>query len=190
MRNPLRSEGEAFRFLIVVIVAAVVIVVAAYINTWLGVAAAIVAVAGIVWWLLQEGAVPGAADAVEHKVDPSTPAGTHRVLVVAAPGTADVRVGDGATDIVVVVPALASTLEAVTGAVDDRRADAEQTALSLTRRLSRPGVNVRGEVGADDPVLAVDDALRTFGADEIVVVGDADITQQIRGRVTVPVSQA
>src|SRR5205085_389532 len=39
MRNPLRSETEAFRFLIAVIVGALVIVGAAYINTWLGVAA-------------------------------------------------------------------------------------------------------------------------------------------------------
>src|SRR3954453_8736020 len=119
MRNPLRSEGEAFRFLIVVIAAAAVIVVAAIINTWLGVAAAILAAGGIVWWIMQE-PVPGAT-AQEPVVDPSTPAGTHRVLVVASPGTADGRVGDGATDVVVGVPALASTIEAVTGAVDDRR---------------------------------------------------------------------
>ena len=188
MRNPLRSEGEAFRFLIVVIAAAIVIVIASVINTWLGVAAAILAVGGIVWWLMQE-PVPGASEPPP-VVDPSTPAGTHRVLVVAPPGTADVRLGDGATDVVVVVPALASTLEAVTGAVDDRRADAEQTALALTRRLSRPGVNVRGEVGADDPVLAVEDMLRQFGADEIVVAGDTSVAEQIRGRVTVPVSLA
>jgi hypothetical protein len=134
--------------------------------------------------------VPGAAEPGEWKVDPSTPGSLHRVLVVAAPGTREVRLGDGATDVVVVVPALASTLEAVTGAVDDRRSDAEQTALALTRRLSRPGVNVRGEVGADDPLLAIDDALRTFGADEIVVVGDDAIVEQVRGRVTVPVVRA
>jgi hypothetical protein len=188
VRNPLRSEGEAFRFLIVVIAAAAVIVVAAIINTWLGVAAAILAVGGIVWWIMQE-PVPGAAEQ-EPVVDPSTPPGTHRVIVVASPGTADVRVGDDATDVVVVVPALSSTVEAVTGAVDDRRAEAEQTALALTRRLSRPGVNVRGEVGADDPVLAVEDMLRQFGADEIVVVGDTAVADQIRGRVTVPVSLA
>jgi hypothetical protein len=189
VRNPLRSEGEAFRFLIVVIVAAVVIIVAAFINTWLGVAAAVLAVAGVVWWLMQE-PVPGAADAADRKVDPSTPGSMHRVLVLAAPGTADVRVGAGATDIVVVVPALASTIEAVTGAVDERRADAEETATALSRRLSRPGVSVRGEVGADDPLLAVDDALRTFGADEIVVVGDEALVEQVRGRVTVPVHGA
>jgi hypothetical protein len=188
MRNPLRSETEAFRFLLVVIVGALVIVGAAVINTWLGVAAAVVAVAGIVWWLMQA-PLPGTAEPAR-KVDPSTPPGVHKVLVVAAPGTPTVRQPERATEIVVVVPALASKLEAATGAVDDRRADAEQTAAALTRRLSRPGVAVRGEVGADDPALAVDDALRTFGADEIVVVDDGELAETIRGRVTVPVTQA
>jgi hypothetical protein len=99
-------------------------------------------------------------------------------------------VADGATQIVVIVPALASTLEAATGAVDDRREEAEQTAVSLTRRLSRPGVGVRGEVGADDPVLAAEDALRTFGADEVIVAADDDVAAKIRERVTIPVSRA
>ena len=187
-RNPLRSEGEAFRFLGVVIVAALVIAGAAWVNTWLGVAVAVIAVTGVVWWLVQE-PVPGAADP-PRKVDPTTPGSTHRVLVVAPPGTADVRLGDNATEIVVVVPALASAVEALTGAVDDRRADAEQTVQSLTRRLARPGVAVRGDVGAGDPVLAAEDALRTFGADEIVVVGDDALAETLRGRVTVPVSRA
>jgi hypothetical protein len=188
VRNPLRSEPEAFRFLLVVIVAALVIVGAAYLNTWLGVAAAVLAVGGLVWWLMQE-PVPGAAEAPP-RLDPSTPPDEHRVLVVALPGTSAVRVADGATEIVVVVPAVASMLEAATGDVDDRRADAEQTALSLTRRLSRPGVGVRGEVGADDPVLAAEDALREFGADEVVVAADDDVAERIRERVTIPVSRA
>ena len=155
MRNPLRSESEAFRFLLVVIVGALVIVAGATVNTWLGVAAAVVVVIGIIWWLMQE-ALPGTVEPA-HKVDPSTPGGVHRVLVVAMPGTSSVTVGPNATEIVVTVPALASKLEAATGAVDDRRADAE-------------------------------DVLRTFGADAIVVAGDAAVADQIRGRVTVPVS--
>ena len=61
MRNPLRSEPEAFRFLIAVIVAAVVIVGAAHVNTWLGVAAALLALGGLAWWLMQE-PVPGLAE--------------------------------------------------------------------------------------------------------------------------------
>ena len=108
------------------------------------------------------------------------------MLVVALPGTESVSVGAGATDIVVVVPALASKLEAFTGAVDDRRAEAEETANRLAANLP----NARGEVGADDPALAVDDALRTFGADEIVVAGDDELFAAVRGRVTIPVSRA
>ena len=47
MRNPLRSEAEAYRFLGVVIVGAAVIIGAAFINTWLGVAVAVIAFAAI-----------------------------------------------------------------------------------------------------------------------------------------------
>ena len=43
MRNPLRSEAEAYRFLGVVIVGAAVIIGAAFINTWVGVAVAVIA---------------------------------------------------------------------------------------------------------------------------------------------------
>jgi len=177
-----------FKLLGVVIAGAVLIVIGAWINTWVGVAVAVLAVAGIVWWVMQE-PTPG-ADEPAPRLDSATPAGMHRVLVVAPPGASSVSVPDEVTDVVIVVPALASTTEALTGAVDDRRADAEQTSLALTRSLSRDGRNVRGEVGADDPVLAVEDALRTFGADEIVVAGDEAIAEQIRARVTVPVRRA
>jgi hypothetical protein len=51
VRNPLRSEAEAFRFLGVVIVGALVIAAAAYVNTWVGVAAAVLVVAGVVRWV-------------------------------------------------------------------------------------------------------------------------------------------
>jgi hypothetical protein len=183
MRNPLRSEAEAYRFLGVVIVGAAVIIGAAFINMWLGVAVAVVAFAALTRWLMQE-PVPGSADPPP-VVASGTPPGTHRVLVVAPPGTDAVTVPDGA-EVLVVVPALAATVEALTGAVDDRRADAEETAAALESRL--PGARV--EVGADDPALAVEDALRVFGADEVLVVGDDDLVRAIRARVAIPVSRA
>lgn len=184
MRNPLRSEAEAFRFLVAVIIGALVIVGAAYVNTWLGVAAAVVAVVGIGWWLKQE-PVPGAADPPP-KPAAATPPGTHRVLLVAAPGTESVRLANDATEVVVVVPALATTVEALTGGVDDRRADAQRTAEALAAGIP----NARARVGADDPGLAVEDALREFGADEIVVAGDDELVESVRSRVTIPVSRA
>jgi hypothetical protein len=51
VRNPLRTEAEAFRFLIVVIAGAVVIALLAYANKWAGVAAAVLVVGWIGWWL-------------------------------------------------------------------------------------------------------------------------------------------
>jgi hypothetical protein len=189
VRNPFRSESEMFRFLLVVIGGAVLVVLGAVINAWVGVAAAIVVVAGIVWWLMRE-PVPGAATPAP-QLDSATPSGVHRVLVVVPPGgSAPAAIPEAATDVVVIVPALASKTEALTGDVDDRRADAERTALSLTRTLSRDGRSVRGEVGADDPVQAVEDALRTFGADEVLVAGDDAMLEQVRGRVAVPVRPA
>jgi len=183
MRNPLRSEAEAYRFLGVVIVGAAVIIAASFANTWAGVAVAVLAFAGLVWWLRQE-PVPGAADA-PRPLASGTPPGKHRVLVVAPPGTEAVTVPDGA-EVLVVVPALAATVEALTGAVDDRRADAEATAAALESQL--PGARV--VVGADDPALAVEDALRVFGADEVLVVGDDGLVDAIRARVALPVSRA
>jgi hypothetical protein len=183
-RNPFSSEGEMFKLLGVVIGGAVLVVLGAWINTWVGVAVAVIAVAGIVWWVMQE-PTPGAAEAAP-KLDSATPAGVHRVLVVAAPGTSSVQVPDEVTDVVVVVPALSSTTEALTGAVDDRRHDAEATAAALESQLA----GARVEVGADDPALAVEDALRVFGADEVLVVGDDGMLESIRERVALPVSRA
>jgi len=183
MRNPLRSEAEAYRLLWIVIAGAAVIIVAAFINTWLGVAAAVIAFAALGWWLMHE-PVPGAAEPPP-VVTSGTPPGTHRVLVVAPPGTETVNVPNGA-EVLVVVPALASTAESLTGAVDDRRGDAEATAAALEARI--PGA--RAEVGADDPALAAEDALRLFGADEVLVVGDDGMFEAIRERVALPVSRA
>ena len=182
MRNPLRSEGEMYRFLWIVVGGAAVIVVAAAINTWAGIAVAVIAFVALGWWFFAE-PVPGTGDPPQSEVL-ATPTGRHRVLVVAPPGTENVAVPDDA-DILVVVPALASPLEAVTGAVDDRRADAESTAAALGARLS-----AKAEVGADDPALAAEDALRLFGADEVLVVGDDEMVDAIRERVAIPVNHA
>jgi hypothetical protein len=188
MRNPLRSEAEAFRFLVVVIGAAIVVVAAAYLNTWVGVAAALVAVGGVVAWLFR--ASPKAEPATV--LASGTPGATHRVLLVAASGTSGIaeRISERATDALVVVPALVSTVQALTGAVDDEREEARRTAEALAGEISRAGLEARGVVGADDTLLAIDDALREFGADEIVLaMGDEALLAKTRERFALPVSQ-
>jgi hypothetical protein len=51
VRNPLRSEADAFQFLLVVVGGAVAIAAGAYANEWLGVAAAVLVIGGIGWWV-------------------------------------------------------------------------------------------------------------------------------------------
>lgn len=182
MRNPLRSEGEAFRFLGVVVVGAVAIIAFAFANVWAGVAVAVLAFAGLGWWLMHA-PVPGAGEPAP-PLTSGTPPGRRRVLVVAPPGTSSLSVPDGA-EVVVVVPAVASAVESLTGAVDDRRGDAERTVATLAAQLP----HARVEVGADEPALAVQDALRVFGADEVLVAGDDGMLDEIRKRVALPVSR-
>ena len=174
MRNPLRSEAEAFRFLIAVIVGALVIVGAAAIDTWLGVAAAVLAVGGLVWWLKQE-PIPGAADPAR-RLTADTPAGEHRVLVVAnetvggeALREALIGVLRPSSEVLVVAPALTSPVRHWVSDVDGARAAAESRLRISVARLASTGISVRGEIGDQDPMVAVEDALRTFGADEIVI---------------------
>ena len=78
MRNPLRSEAEAFRFLIAVIIGALVIVGAARINTWFGLAAAVVIVSGTAWWYWRQ---PSPAPPLPEVPPPEHTA--HRILVLA-----------------------------------------------------------------------------------------------------------
>jgi hypothetical protein len=174
VRNPLRSEDEAFRFLIAALVAALVIAVAAYVNTWLGVAAAVVAVGGLVWWLREE-PLPGVADAPQ-KLTSSSPPGVHRILVVANETVggeelmeAIERVARPSSELLVVAPALASPLRHWVSDVDGARAEAEGRLRASVARLASTGLRVRGEIGDGDPLVAIEDALRTFGADEIVI---------------------
>ena len=71
----------------------------------------------------------------------------------------------------VVAPAVKqSRLQWLTNAEDDARAEAEQTAAKVAQETAGEAQRVEAEAGDSDPLLAVEDALRTFDADEIVVV--------------------
>ena len=73
------------------------------------------------------------------------------------------------SDILVVCPALNSPLRHWASDEDGARAEAERRLAASLSALAAEGVDARGEVGDADPVQAMDDALRTFGADEIVI---------------------
>ncbi len=74
-----------------------------------------------------------------------------------------------------IAPALAgSKLEHVMGDVDEARAVAAERLERSKRELEQAGLKVDGEVGDGDLKLAIQDALQTFPADEIVIVAARD----------------
>ena len=74
----------------------------------------------------------------------------------------------------VVAPAVnAGMLQWLTGDEDQARAEAAELAVQTVEVVETVDVDVDAEVGDRDPVLAVEDALSTFPADEIVLAGEA-----------------
>lgn len=103
-----------------------------------------------------------------------------RLLVVATasvPQTdlrASVRAhaGDDAELLVVVPASQISRLDWLTNAEDDARADAAEQAEEIGEAVPTDDVETR--VGDSDPLKAIEDALRTFPADELIVVTRSD----------------
>src|SRR6185295_3980779 len=71
--------------------------------------------------------------------------------------------------VLVVVPALNSPLRTWASDEDNARAAAADRLEQSLQRLKEGGVEATGTVGDGDPLQAMEDALRTFGADEIVI---------------------
>jgi hypothetical protein len=173
--NPLRSEQEAFQFLIAAMGYFGAIALAAGLGgLWAGVSVFVVlTVAGVAWFLNKN-----------RRLDPKDPVGSratpedeHRVLVVANETVAGRRLHDAvrqATDgrpakVLVVSPALNSPLRHFVSDEDKAREAAQQRLSRSLHALADAGIDARGEVGDADPLQAIEDALRTFGADEIII---------------------
>lgn len=97
------------------------------------------------------------------------------VLVVSSipdvPAELREALGGDVGEVKVVAPAVKqSRLQWLTNAEDDARAEAERTAEQVAQETADKAEHVEAEAGDSDPLLAVEDALRTFAADEIVVV--------------------
>ena len=174
MLNPLRSEAEAFRFLIASIAYFGAIVVASVAGgKWVGLGVFIALTAIVLgWW----------ARARRDERPPKTAprphaAGERRILVIAneTVGGHTLRSAilerslDVREEVLVVTPALNSPLRHWVSDDDDARAAAQERLERSLAQLAEAGVEARGEVGDGDPLQAIEDALRTFGADEIII---------------------
>ena len=173
MRNPLKSEETAFRFVLGTIVYLALIVLASLVATWLGVVAFVVVTVAALF-LLRGGPKPVP---VTHHVERAAVEDTLRILVVANETLEGVRLREEivgmavgvAEDVLVVCPALNSHLRTWTSDEDGAREAAGARLAATLADLAAAGLNVRGEIGAGDPLQALEDALRKFAADAIVI---------------------
>ena len=82
------------------------------------------------------------------------------------------RAGDDAEMLVVAPASEISRLDWLTNAEDDARTEAASLAAETAE--ATPTEDVEARVGDSNPVKAIEDALRTFDADEILVVAHPD----------------
>jgi hypothetical protein len=100
----------------------------------------------------------------------------------------------------IVAPArVKSPLALAAGDVDEDIEEARRRLATSVEALRRNGIEASGDVGEADPVLALEDGLRVFPADEVIVVARAggrptwleeDFVERVRREVDVPVTVA
>lgn len=76
---------------------------------------------------------------------------------------------EAADEILVITPALPGRLDWLASDTDKAREQADERLRAVLGQLGEVDGEVRGEVGADDPLLAFEDALRDFEADHILI---------------------
>jgi len=174
MHNPLRSEADAFRMVMTIGAgAAAVIVLSLVAGPEFGVvlAAALVGVGIGAAWRTSRGSE-------RPKTEIARGGGAvHRVLVVAnetVGGRAllseiEYRCRGRESEILVVTPAITSAVKHWLSDVDEAIEAAEARRADSVRTIEALGLRARGEVGDSDPNVAIEDALRTFPADEVII---------------------
>jgi hypothetical protein len=118
----------------------------------------------------------------------------HRVLVVAtaeATAASAQRIAALAgtpEDVRVVVPIPSHRLDRWLSAEDDARREAEARLARSAGALVAAGLPVSGSVGDHDPAQALEDELRDFPADEVVllIANGKDPLAKIQGRLGIP----
>jgi GABA permease len=175
MRSPFFSESEGYQFVLLTIAAFTAIAVASVLGgAWAGVPVWAVLTAAAVLFYAQRGrrgrnirTAPAHAGAADE----------HRILVLALTTVARDEMFDvvwrapagSRVEVLVVCPPSVSSVRHWASDTDGARARAQETLDDSLAFLQKEGIVARGEVGDEDPLRAIEDALRTFGADEIVV---------------------
>ena len=175
MINPLRSEAEAYRFLLLTVGYFAVIALAALaIGTWAGIIVFLgLTLAGVVY-VARARRVEPPRQAVPSR---RGRANERRILVIANETVGGERLRNEIhtrsegydAHVLVVTPALNSHLRHWASDEDNARLEAQKRLEASLGRLRAAGIDAKGEVGDAEPVQAMEDALRLFGADEIII---------------------
>jgi hypothetical protein len=201
MRNPFKSEADAFQLVLLAIGYFGLIVIAAAINRWVGLAVFAVLTAVAVAWIIRVRREPPERTAPLRRSAP----GERRILVIANETVGgetlreEIRRRAEAYEerVRVICPTLLSRVRYFASDEDDARAQAQDRLEHSLTRLREVGVNCEGVVGEADPLQAIEDALRTFGADEIIISTHPEgrslwlergIVQAARERFDVPIT--
>jgi hypothetical protein len=124
-------------------------------------------------------------------------AGERRVLVLATTevtAQAAQRVEElaaGAEDVRLLIPVPSHRLERWLSAEDDARAEAQRLLAHSAGALIAAGLPVSGSLGDPDPAQALEDELRDYPADEVVLLaeGDEDPLAEVSGRLGLPLTR-
>ena len=205
MVNPLRSEADAFRFTL--IVGALLAPIALVAIIWSSGAA--LALAGGLAIGLIVGLFVLKDDEPREKMllgrrlaDDDSP---YRILVVANETLSGRALRDeiskrghgGEAQLKVVCPALNSKIKHWTNEEDAAREQAGQRLQGLLAGLRSEGFDVDGDIGDDDPVQAMEDGLRRFRADEVIISThppgrsnwlERDVVERARARADIEVT--
>jgi hypothetical protein len=104
---------------------------------------------------------------------------------------------DAADEVLVVTPALPTRFEWLSSDTDKAREEADERLHAVLGQIEELGTDASGTVGADDPLLAFEDALAGFPADHILVGlrapdradwQERGLLDQLIGRFEIPVT--
>ena len=203
MHNPLRSEADAFKW-VVVIGAVAASVIALTLLTRPAV--------GVVWAALLIGfgigfGYRGARGALPRTVEVTRGGdGKFRLLVVANETVGGEALLDAVrgrcagrrSEVMVVTPALASSRASYWSSDLDEAIEPARQRMELSLiAIGEMGLKAKGEIGDADPNVAIEDALRAFPADEILISThppersrwlERGVVEHARERIDLPIS--
>jgi hypothetical protein len=173
LKNPFRSEAEAYRFVWLTLGSLLLIAVGSWINVWVGVAVLIVEAIVAAWLLFFR----GEPEQPERIASAAHGENERRFLVIANETVGGrllreriAAMSEGVAEKVLVVsPALNSPLKHWVSDEDDARAAAQERLARSLAALRAAGVDADGEIGDGDPLQAMEDAIRTFAPDELII---------------------